>query len=158
MKTIRLNNGIEMPALGYGVFQITDPDACKRCVMQAIETGYRLFDTASAYQNEQAVGDGCHAMIDQGKVNEVHNILLCDPVYEISDRSRAESQDTKLHGQIPPRHWDPKEHGQSKDKEQGREHVKKALLPLQHTERGPPVLEVAELQHAVDQHHRIGFL
>ena len=68
MKTIRLNNGIEMPALGYGVFQITDPDACKRCVMQAIETGYRLFDTASAYQNEQAVGDGCHAMIDQGKV------------------------------------------------------------------------------------------
>ncbi len=56
MKTITLNNGIEMPIIGYGVFQIS-PDECERCVMDAIDTGYRSIDTAQAYYNEEGVGN-----------------------------------------------------------------------------------------------------
>ena len=59
MQTTRLNNGIEMPVLGYGVFQITDHEECQNCVRQAIWDGYRLFDTATAYYNEQDVGKAC---------------------------------------------------------------------------------------------------
>ena len=51
-----LNNGVEMPSLGFGVYQITDPSQCERSVLDAIETGYRLIDTAAAYGNEEAVG------------------------------------------------------------------------------------------------------
>ena len=57
MKTVKLNNGVEMPILGFGVYQIPDYDECKRAVLDALETGYRLIDTASAYLNEKAVGD-----------------------------------------------------------------------------------------------------
>ena len=57
MKTVKLNNGVEMPILGFGVYQIPDYDECKRAVLDAFETGYRLIDTASAYFNEKAVGD-----------------------------------------------------------------------------------------------------
>ena len=57
MKNVKLNNGVEMPILGFGVYQIPDYDECKRAVLDALETGYRLIDTASAYQNEKAVGD-----------------------------------------------------------------------------------------------------
>ncbi len=56
MDTIILNNGVEMPILGFGVYQIADPDQCEQCVAQALETGYRLIDTAASYQNEEAVG------------------------------------------------------------------------------------------------------
>ncbi len=55
MNTITLNNGVEMPQLGYGVFQVT-PDECKRCVLEAIDIGYRMIDTAQAYFNEEGVG------------------------------------------------------------------------------------------------------
>ena len=51
MDTIKLNNGIEMPILGYGVFQVS-PEECERCVLDAINTGYRLIDTAQAYYSE----------------------------------------------------------------------------------------------------------
>lgn len=57
MKTIKLNNGIEMPILGYGVYQIPDYDKCKKSVLAALESGYRSIDTAQAYGNEKAVGD-----------------------------------------------------------------------------------------------------
>ncbi|MDD2533521.1 MAG: aldo/keto reductase [Eubacteriales bacterium] len=56
MQYIELNNGIKMPILGYGVFQIADPAECERCVLDAIEVGYRLIDTAQGYGNEEAVG------------------------------------------------------------------------------------------------------
>jgi 2,5-diketo-D-gluconate reductase A len=56
MKKISLNNGIEIPILGFGVYQIHDAAECERSVLDAIETGYRLIDTASAYGNEEAVG------------------------------------------------------------------------------------------------------
>lgn len=55
METITLNNGIEMPLLGYGVFLVS-PDECERCVSDALETGYRHIDTAQAYFNEEGVG------------------------------------------------------------------------------------------------------
>jgi 2,5-diketo-D-gluconate reductase A len=56
METVRLNNGVEMPILGFGVFQVPDLAECERSVLDAIEIGYRLIDTAAAYQNEEAVG------------------------------------------------------------------------------------------------------
>lgn len=56
MQHITLNNGVRMPLQGYGVFQITDEKQCEACVNYALEAGYRLFDTAAAYGNEEAVG------------------------------------------------------------------------------------------------------
>jgi 2,5-diketo-D-gluconate reductase A len=58
MEKVTLNNGIEMPLLGFGVFQIADPLECERSVIDAIQTGYRLIDTAASYMNEEAVGKG----------------------------------------------------------------------------------------------------
>ena len=56
MEYIRLSNGVEMPLLGYGVFQVS-PDECERCVSDALSVGNRLIDTAQAYQNEEGVGN-----------------------------------------------------------------------------------------------------
>jgi diketogulonate reductase-like aldo/keto reductase len=53
--TTTLNNGVEMPMLGFGVFQIPEDDT-ERCVLEALETGYRMLDTAASYENEEAVG------------------------------------------------------------------------------------------------------
>ena len=57
MKYVTLNNGVKMPILGYGVYQIEDLKECERCVLDAIEVGYRLIDTAQTYGNEEAVGE-----------------------------------------------------------------------------------------------------
>ena len=57
MQTIQLNNGVEMPILGFGVFQMRDLDECEKSVLTAIETGYRSIDTAAVYLNETAVGN-----------------------------------------------------------------------------------------------------
>ncbi|MGV3127534.1 aldo/keto reductase [Streptococcus orisratti] len=56
METVTLSNGVKMPILGFGVFQIPDLQECERVVSEAIEVGYRLIDTAQAYGNEEAVG------------------------------------------------------------------------------------------------------
>lgn len=56
MNTVKLNNGVEMPMEGFGVFQVTDLSVCEQAVLDALDTGYRLIDTASSYQNEEAVG------------------------------------------------------------------------------------------------------
>ncbi|HEX5280600.1 MAG TPA: aldo/keto reductase [Micropepsaceae bacterium] len=58
MKKVTLNNGLEMPALGFGVFQMRDLAECERAVTDAIRVGYRLIDTAASYLNEEAVGKG----------------------------------------------------------------------------------------------------
>ena len=55
MEKIRLNNGVEMPQIGYGVYQV-DPAECERCVADALRVGYRMIDTAQAYHNEEGVG------------------------------------------------------------------------------------------------------
>jgi diketogulonate reductase-like aldo/keto reductase len=58
MQHVTLNNGVAMPLLGFGVFQITDAAVCEQSVVDAIDTGYRLIDTAASYLNEDAVGRG----------------------------------------------------------------------------------------------------
>jgi diketogulonate reductase-like aldo/keto reductase len=60
MQQVALNNGVSMPLLGFGVFQITDAAQCEQSVVDAIATGYRLIDTAASYLNEEAVGRGIH--------------------------------------------------------------------------------------------------
>lgn len=62
MNSVKLNNGIEMPQMGYGVYQIA-PDACERHVAEALSAGYRMIDTAQAYHNEEGVG---RAVADSG--------------------------------------------------------------------------------------------
>ncbi|WP_440135501.1 aldo/keto reductase [Chitinophaga sancti] len=56
METVKLNNGVEMPMVGYGVFLVS-PEECERCVLDAINVGYRSIDTAQAYFNEEGVGN-----------------------------------------------------------------------------------------------------
>ncbi|WP_354339423.1 aldo/keto reductase [Variovorax paradoxus] len=58
MQYVTLNNGVRMPILGFGVFQIADPAQCEQSMVDAIEAGYRLIDTAASYMNEEAVGKG----------------------------------------------------------------------------------------------------
>lgn len=58
MQNVKLNNGVEIPILGFGVFQIADPAECERSVVDAIQAGYNHIDTAASYQNEEAVGRG----------------------------------------------------------------------------------------------------
>ena len=66
MEYITLNNGIEMPQEGFGVFQVRDKEECKRSVLDAIRAGYRLIDTAASYTNEDAVGETIREAIAEG--------------------------------------------------------------------------------------------
>ena len=61
MEHVTLNNGVKMPLLGFGVFQVTDLAECQRSVEDALGVGYRLLDTAASYQNEEAVGKAIRA-------------------------------------------------------------------------------------------------
>lgn len=64
-----LYNGVTMPPIGYGVFRMTNPEECEHAVVQAIKTGYRLIDTAAAYENETAVGRAINRVIAEGIVS-----------------------------------------------------------------------------------------
>lgn len=66
MEYTRLNNGIEMPMEGFGVFQISDKEVCKQSILDAIKVGYRLIDTAASYGNEDAVGEAVREAISLG--------------------------------------------------------------------------------------------
>lgn len=92
MQTVKLNNGIEMPLLGYGVFQIPDPKECENSVLDAIEAGYRLIDTAASYMNETAVGN---AIIKSGVVREdlfiTTKLWVQDTGYENTKKSFEKS-------------------------------------------------------------------
>ena len=68
MEYITLNTGTRMPMMGFGVFQVTDLAQCKQVVLDAIDAGYRLFDTAAVYGNEVAVGEAIAEAIAMGKV------------------------------------------------------------------------------------------
>ncbi len=57
MKTITLSNGVEMPIVGYGSFKVSNPEECEKCVLEAINSGYRHIDTAQAYGNEEYIGN-----------------------------------------------------------------------------------------------------
>lgn len=67
-KSISLRNGVEMPLLGFGVLRMKDPGECERCVLEALESGYRIFDTASSYGNESAVGSALNRYLREEKV------------------------------------------------------------------------------------------
>lgn len=82
METVRLSNGIEMPVLGFGVYQIPEED-CERCVEDAINTGYRLIDTAAAYMNEKAVGNAIkHSGLRREDLFVTTKLWLQDAGYE----------------------------------------------------------------------------
>lgn len=88
MEPILLNNGIEMPRLGFGVFQITDEPVCKESVLEAINTGYRLIDTAACYGNERAVGEAIRESgIDRKEMFLVSKVWIQDAGYEKTKQS-----------------------------------------------------------------------
>lgn len=81
-KTITLNNGIEMPILGFGVFQMTDKEECETAVHDAIDSSYRLIDTAASYQNETEVGNAIRAHgIDRAELFITTKLWLQDANY-----------------------------------------------------------------------------
>ena len=83
MKKVKLNNGLEMPILGFGVYQIPDYEECKKSVLNAIEAAYRLIDTASAYFNEKAVGDAIkESKIDRKELFITTKLWISDSGYE----------------------------------------------------------------------------
>lgn len=83
MQTVTLNNGIQMPLRGFGVFQMTDAAECERAVLDAIDTGYRLIDTAASYQNETQVGNALRQSdIARGDLFVTTKLWLQDTNYE----------------------------------------------------------------------------
>ncbi len=92
MKYITLNNGIQMPILGFGVYQINDLKECERIVSTAIQTGYRLIDTAQAYGNEEAVGSAIkNSGISRKEFFVVTKIWISNAGYEKAKASIEES-------------------------------------------------------------------
>lgn len=91
MKYVTLNNGIKMPVLGYGVFQISSEE-CERCVLDAIEVGYRAIDTAQAYGNEEAVGNAiCKCGIPRDELFITTKVWISNGGYEKAKASLQES-------------------------------------------------------------------
>lgn len=88
MEKVILNNGVEMPILGFGVFQITNELECESCVCEAIESGYRLIDTAAYYGNEKAVGRGIKKSgIDRKELFITTKLWIQDVGYEKTKNS-----------------------------------------------------------------------
>lgn len=91
MKTIKLNNGIEMPQIGYGVYQVS-PDECEHCVSDALKTGYRMIDTAQAYHNEEGVGRAVKSSgINRSDIFIVSKVWISNYGYEKAKASIDES-------------------------------------------------------------------
>ncbi|MBL4561603.1 MAG: aldo/keto reductase [Labilibaculum sp.] len=83
MKTVKFNNGIEMPILGFGVYQISDYEECKKSVLTALEAGYRSIDTATGYQNEVAVGEAIEESgIPREEIFVTTKLWIADNGYE----------------------------------------------------------------------------
>jgi diketogulonate reductase-like aldo/keto reductase len=81
--TVTLNNGVDMPLLGFGVFQVPDPAECERSVRDAIDVGYRLLDTAASYGNEEAVGAAIRNHgIDRAQLFVTTKLWVQDASYE----------------------------------------------------------------------------
>lgn len=92
MEYTTLNNGIKMPMVGFGVFQIPDPAVCQEVVEAAIKTGYRLIDTAQAYGNEEAVGKAIKASgVPREELFITTKLWISDMSYEGAKKAFAES-------------------------------------------------------------------
>lgn len=93
MEFVRLNNGVDMPLLGFGVYQIA-PEKCEQCVLDAIGTGYRLIDTAAAYMNEQAVGKAVkHSGVTREELFVTTKLWIQDAGYDGAKRAFYRSLD-----------------------------------------------------------------
>ena len=91
METVRLRNGVEMPQLGYGVYQVS-PSECERCVTDAISVGYRMIDTAQAYGNEQNVGNAIRKCgVPREELFIVTKVWISNAGYERAKASIDES-------------------------------------------------------------------
>ena len=92
MQTVKLNNGVEMPILGFGVYQVPDHNECEKAVSEALEVGYRLIDTAQAYFNEEAVGNAIKKSgIDRKDIFLVTKIWISNAGEEKAYKSIDES-------------------------------------------------------------------
>ena len=92
--TITLNNGVKMPAIGYGVFRMKDPAECEEAVVQAIQSGYRLIDTAAAYENEEAVGRAIRRCgMPREELFITTKLWITDTSYEGAKRGFARSME-----------------------------------------------------------------
>lgn len=88
MEAVELNNGVKMPLLGFGVFQIDDEQVCEQSVMNALLTGYRMIDTAACYGNERAVGSAVKKSgIDRNQIFLVSKVWVQDAGYEKTKKS-----------------------------------------------------------------------
>lgn len=87
MNKVTLNNSVEMPQMGYGVYQIS-PAECERCVSDALKVGYRMIDTAQAYHNEEGVGNAVQKSgIDRKEIFLVSKVWISNYGYEKAKRS-----------------------------------------------------------------------
>lgn len=92
MDMVTLNNGYALPLQGFGVFQITDEEECEKCVVNALEAGYRLIDTAACYGNERAVGRAVkESGLHRKDVYLVSKVWIQDAGYEKTKASFAKS-------------------------------------------------------------------
>ena len=83
VEAVKLNNGVEMPLEGFGVFQVPDPAVCEQAVLDAIASGYRLIDTAAAYMNEEAVGKAvAKCGVPRGELFITTKLWVQDASYE----------------------------------------------------------------------------
>ena len=91
MNTVKLSNGVEMPQIGYGVYQV-DPAECERCVSDALKVGYRMIDTAQAYHNEEGVGSAiAKSGISRKELFIVSKVWISNYGYEKAKASIDES-------------------------------------------------------------------
>ncbi|MDE6497743.1 MAG: aldo/keto reductase [Muribaculaceae bacterium] len=91
MNTVKLSNGVEMPQIGYGVYQV-DPAGCERCVSDALKVGYRMIDTAQAYHNEEGVGAAiAKSGISREEIFVVSKVWISHYGYEKAKASIDES-------------------------------------------------------------------
>ncbi|OQP21777.1 aldo/keto reductase [Geobacillus zalihae] len=92
MQMVVLNNGVNMPILGFGVYQINDLELCEQCVYDALMTGYRLIDTAASYQNEEAVGRAIkRSGIPREDIFVTTKLWIQDAGYESTKKAFARS-------------------------------------------------------------------
>ncbi|MEK3736332.1 2,5-diketo-D-gluconic acid reductase [Paenibacillus odorifer] len=94
MQTVTLNNGVVMPILGFGVYQMNDASECEQSVYEAIMAGYRLIDTAAAYQNEEAVGRAIkRSGVPREEIFITTKLWIQDAGYERTKKAFAKSLD-----------------------------------------------------------------
>lgn len=108
MQTVTLNNGVKMPIIGFGVYQVPDANECENTVYEALKAGYRLIDTAAGYLNEEAVGRAIkRSGIAREELFITTKLWIQDAGYESAKRAFAKSLSklqARLSGYVPHSH------------------------------------------------------